>query len=73
MLISSMKHTSKHRTRNIHSTEVKLTREKKNIAISFPTCIVCVFPLLVTPYANIVPVTEKWKNYQQKKETIHEQ
>jgi hypothetical protein len=45
MLVVSMKHTSKHRTRNIHSTEVKLSKEK-NIAISFPTCIVCVFPLL---------------------------
>ena len=32
-----------------------------NHYVSVLTCIVCVFPLLVTPYANIVPArVQKW-------------
>jgi hypothetical protein len=34
-----------------------------NNYISVLTCIVCVFPLLVTPYANIVPARVKKKHY----------
>jgi hypothetical protein len=48
MLIGSMRHTLNPRTRNIHSTEVKLIKGK-NIVISFPTCIVC----LSTPCNSI--------------------
>jgi maltodextrin utilization protein YvdJ len=33
-----------------------------NNYISVLTCIVCVFPLLVTPYANIVPARVKKKS-----------
>jgi hypothetical protein len=35
----------------------------------FLTCIVWVFPLLVTPYAKIVPVI---RNHKQNKQTIQE-
>ena len=72
MLVVSMKHTSKHRTRNIHSTEVKLRKEKKYCnKFSHMHCM-CL-PTACNSICKYCTCDSEVKIINKKEETIHEQ